>query len=54
MVSILDVLDNALYNLRDGKLPIQREIGLNQLENAIKQLNNSLDGYVDAEFIEEE
>ena len=50
MISVLEVLENALYNLKNGTLPMQKAMGISQLENAISQLEGNPD--VDADFIE--
>lgn len=38
-VSILECLQNAQYNLVEAKMPMQKQIGANQLDNAIKLLS---------------
>jgi len=43
MISVLEVLENALYNLTNGVLPIQKEMGISQLRNAINQLDKNAD-----------
>ncbi len=47
-LTVLEVLENAQYNLERGVTPIQKDIGLKQLGNAIKQLEE--DGNADAEY----
>jgi len=42
-MTVLEVLENAHYNLVDGNMGMQREIGKQQLSNAIEQLNEDSD-----------
>lgn len=39
-ITIIEVLENALYNLQKRVFEPQRKVGLNQLENAIILLKN--------------
>lgn len=49
-LSVLEVLKNAQYNLSKGFMQVQKDMGLNQLENAINQLEENPDA--NADFIE--
>lgn len=51
-ISVLEVLENAKFNLGYGTQAFQKQIGLEQLNNAIEQLND--DPNADNEFIEKE
>ena len=51
MITVLEVLENALHNLENGVLPVQRVMGIEQLKNAIAQLEDNPDA--DADFQEE-
>lgn len=51
-LSVLDVLRNAEMNLRPDCPQCIKDIGVSQLSNAIKQLDQNSDA--DKEFIEEE
>ena len=42
-LSVLDVLRNAEYNLVNGVMPIQIDLAIEQLKNAIKQLDKNPD-----------
>lgn len=42
-VTILEVLQNARYNLSKAGHPVQRDIGLNQLKNAVGLLEKGYD-----------
>jgi len=50
-MTIYDVLLNAQYNLCEAKMPFQIEIGKQQLNNAIKQIESGKT--LDDEFDEE-
>lgn len=49
-LTVLEVLQNAEYNLKNGTLPFQKELAVEQLSNAIKQLEDDGDAYKD--FVE--
>ena len=49
MLSILEVLENAQYNLK-AKMPFQHEMGLEQLGNAIDLLQLGLDAGDEADL----
>jgi len=49
MATILEALENARYNLKNGVLPIQTKIGINQLDNAIALLEKGYEPYDDIE-----
>lgn len=51
MATILEALENARYNLKNATAPIQREIGINQLDNAIYLLEKGYDAFVDIETL---
>ncbi len=51
-ITVLEVLKNAEYNLINGSIPIQRSLAIQQLSNAILQLEEDSDA--DNEFIEKE
>ena len=40
MITIFEILLNARYNLCEGKTPLQKEIGKQQLNNAMNQLED--------------
>lgn len=42
-LSVLEVLMNAKHNLENAVMPVQIEIGKEQLRNAIAQLENDSD-----------
>lgn len=46
-LSVLEVLENAEFNLK-SKVPVQRDIGLDQLSNAIKLLDMGVEAEEDA------
>lgn len=48
-LSVLEVLENAKYNLENGVMPFQKDMAIEQLSNAIKQLEENSDA--NAEFI---
>lgn len=50
-MTILEVLQNARYNLCEGKIPFQIEIGKQQLNNAMDQLESGKS--LDDEFEED-
>jgi thiamine pyrophosphokinase len=47
---VIEVLKNAKYNLKNGVMPFQKQLAIEQLSNAIKQLEINPDA--NAEFIE--
>ena len=49
-LSVLEVLQNAEYSLKNGVLPFQKELAVEQLTNAINQLSANSDA--DEDFIE--
>lgn len=51
-MTIYEVLLNAQYNLCEAKMPFQIEIGKQQLNNAIEQIDNGKT--LEDEFEEEE
>lgn len=49
-LSVLEVLQNAEYNLKNGVMSMQKDIAISQLSNAILQLEENSNA--DAKFIE--
>jgi hypothetical protein len=50
-LSVLEVLENAKYNLTEARIGFRLAIGADQLRNAIKQLEKNPDA--SAEFVED-
>lgn len=46
-LTVIEVLENALYDLTKATMGFEREIGKNLLENAIKQLWRNPDASAD-------
>lgn len=46
-LTILDVLRNAEYNLKNGQLPMQKEMATRQLSNALYLINEKDKGLYD-------
>ena len=42
-LTVYEVLENVEFNLSNGVLPFQRELALNQLQNALRQLEENPD-----------
>ena len=51
-LTILEVLENAEYNLKESSLDFQKKLGLKQLSNAIILLNKGKD--LEDDFKEED